>query len=107
MGCEVLGNSSCRGYLLISLVLTRASAFIALAFLVVVNLSMKTRFPPRPQDTEPKALDIKGILLDGPYLLCTIAYVKRLPFGTISDVKQGNVGFLGSFLSVYVVFADF
>ncbi|ESK93171.1 MFS general substrate transporter [Moniliophthora roreri MCA 2997] len=45
----------------------RAAAFLNLGFLIIANITMKTRLPPRPSSAP---IDMKGIVTDVPYLIC-------------------------------------
>lgn len=49
----------------------RAQSFLYLGLLVISNLIMKTRLPPGGK----KSVDMKGILTDVPYMICTAGYV--------------------------------
>lgn len=50
----------------------RAAAFLDLALLLIANLVMKTRLPSRRERPNAKPIDIKSILTDRGYWLCTI-----------------------------------
>lgn len=48
----------------------RAQSFLYLGLLIISNLIMKTRLPAGGK----KDIDLKGLLTDVPYLLCTTGY---------------------------------
>lgn len=56
----------------------RTAAFLDLALLLIANLVMKTRLPSRRERPNAKPIDIKSILTDRGYWLCTIGYVYDL-----------------------------
>jgi len=50
----------------------RAVSFLDLGLLLMANLIMKTRLPPRSKDPNAKAIDIRGMLKDIPFWICLI-----------------------------------
>lgn len=68
--------------------LARTAAFIALALLVVANLTMRTRLPnvrERPPAEKPRFMNL---LTDVPYWFLIIGWVLLRPSSATSNLKQ-------------------